>query len=156
MAELRFGISDAAAVAGARMFFGMASSTVAPANVEPNTLINSIGIGHGAADTNLSIYFGGSTAQTPINLGANFPSNTLSVDMYELALYAAPNTQTCNYQVTRLNTGQVASGVLSGVAGVALPASTVLMNWTGYRTNNATALAVGFDICSAAVAMADE
>lgn len=156
MAELRFGISDASAVAGARMFFGMASSTVAPTNVEPNTLINSIGIGHGAADTNLSIYFGGSTAQTPINLGVNFPANTLSVDMYELALYAAPNTQTCNYQVTRLNTGQVASGVLSGVAGVALPASTVLMNWTGYRTNNATALAVGFDICSAAVAMADE
>ena len=142
---LRFGISDAAAVAGARMLMGV-SSLGAPTNVEPATLLNTIGVGHGAADTNLRLYFGGSAAQTPIDLGANFPTNTLSVDMYELALFAPWDEQVVYWQVTRLNTGHVASGVLSGTVGTALPAATTLLAHWGYRTNNATALAVGLDV----------
>lgn len=44
-----------------------------------------------------------------------------------------------------MNTGNVATGTLSGAAAV-LPASTVLLNaMNSYRTNNATALAVGLD-----------
>ncbi len=153
---VRFGTSDAATVSGARMWLGMGPSQTAQTNVEPDTLTNRIGIGHGASDTNMKIFYGGSAAQTPIDLGANFPANTLSVDMYELALFAPPNSAVCHYEVTRLNTGHVATGTLSGTAGTVLPASTTLMNITAYRTNNATALAVGLDICSATVEMADE
>jgi hypothetical protein len=146
---IRFGISDAATVAGARMFVGLRNITTAPANVEPSTLTNCIGIGHGAANSNLFIYYGGSAAQTPIDLGINFPANTLSVDMYELALFASPSSNnSVGYRVERLNTGTVASGTLTGVAGTALPLSTALLVNNDFRTNNATALAVGIDYVS--------
>jgi hypothetical protein len=147
---IRFGIADAAAVDGARMFVGVSSSTAAATNVEPSTLTNSIGVGHGAADTTLRLYFGGSAAQAPIDLGANFPANTRSTDAYELALFASPNLTSVGYMVTRLNTGNVASGLLTGeTAGVQLPAPTTLLTYhKAWRTNNTTALAVGLDIIS--------
>ena len=146
----RFGCSDAASVATARQFVGVSSSIVAPTNVEPATLTNVIGVGHGAADTNLKIFYGGSAAQTPISLGSNFPVNTLSADAYELALFAPSNSNnTVYYEVTRINTGNVATGTLTGTAGTALPASTTLLSYHwSYRTNNTTALKVGLDIMS--------
>lgn len=145
---IRFGVSDAATVAGARMFMGINNGS-APGAGEPSALTNVIGVGNGASDTNLKLFYGGSAAQTPIDLGANFPANTLSVDAYELALYCAPGSETVYYQVTRLNTGDQASGTLSGTSGVALPAPTTLLAHTFcYRYNNATALAVGLDIIS--------
>ncbi len=150
MKVCRFGTSDAATVAGARMFVGISSSTSAPTNVEPSTLTNVIGVGHRAADTNLHLFYGGSSAQTPINLGANFPANTLSVDMYELILFSPPNQNgVVKYRVLRLNTGDVAEGTLPTSNGVNLPATTTLLSYMwAYRTNNATALAVGLDIVS--------
>lgn len=146
---IRFGISDAADIADARMFMGMGVGTLVPTNIEPSTLVNVIGIGCGEADTTLSLYYGGSAAQTPIALGASFPANTRNVDMYELALFAAPNSTTVQYEVTRLNTGHVAKGTLSGAAGTVLPAATTLLGPWGYRTNNATALACAIDVASA-------
>lgn len=145
---VRFGISDAVAVSGARMFMGVRLSAT-PANVEPSTLTNCIGIGHGAADATMRLYYGGSVAQTPIDLGVNFPTDTRSVDMYELALFAPPNESVVKYEVTRLNTGHVASGTLSGDLGVALPAPTTFLAapWA-YRTNNATLLAAAIDVAS--------
>ncbi len=150
MKVTRFATSDNATVSGARMFVGVSATTTAPSNVEPSTLLNCIGVGHGAADTNLKIYYGGSVAQTPIDLGVNFPANTLSADVYELALYASPNSSSLvSYEVTRLNTGDVATGDLTGTSGTQLPAATTLMTYMwAYRTNNATALAVGLDIVS--------
>lgn len=145
---IRFGISDAAAVAGARMFMGMRSSST-PANAEPSTLTNCIGIGHGASDTNFKIFYGGSSAQTPIDLGANFPSDTRSTDAYELALFSAPNSGDVHYEVTRLNTGNVATGTITNSGATVLPTNTTLIAPWGYRTNNATALAVSLDVMSA-------
>ncbi len=144
---IRFGISDATLVAGARMFIGVRESLGA-ANVEPSTLTNCIGIGHGAADTTMKLFFGGTAAQTPIDLGATFPVST-NADVYELALFAPPGATVCSYQITRLTTGQVATGLLNGTPGTQLPAATVLLAapW-GYRTNNATAAAVGIDVAS--------
>ncbi len=147
---MRFGCSDAATVAGARQFCGMGANTGAPTNVEPSTLLNSFGVGHGAADTNLKMFYGGAVAQAPIDLGANFPANTLSADMYELALYSPANqTGIVKYRVTRLNTGHVAAGAFPVSNGVVMPSpATMLTGLWAYRTNNATALAVGLDICS--------
>lgn len=145
---MRFGISDAAAVADARMFMGVRIGAT-PSNVEPSTLTDCIGIGHGASDTTLRLYSGGSVAQTPIDLGADFPADTRSVDMYELALFAPPSSSIVNWEVTRLNTGHVATGQLSGTVGTQIPATTTLLAapW-GYRTNNATALAAAIDVVS--------
>lgn len=147
---IRWGISDAVFVTAARTFMGVSSTTSAIANVEPSTLLNCIGMGAGAADTNFKIFYGGSTAQTPINLGSNFPSNTTNTDVYELALFS-PSGQdgVVYYEVTRINTGDVASGMISGSPGVVLPANTTLLSYTqSYRNNNATALAAAIDIMS--------
>jgi hypothetical protein len=148
---IRFGCSDAVTVSGARQFVGIGSTTTAPTNVEPNTLTNRIGVGNGAADTNLQLFYGGSVAQTPIDLGANFPANTLSTDAYELALRSpADQPAVIYYEVTRINTGDVATGMIVGDgAGTVLPAPGTLLTYSwNYRTNNATALAVSLDIMS--------
>jgi hypothetical protein len=137
----RFGISDT--VASPRTFVGISSNTSAPTNVEPSTLTNVIGVGQGAADTNLKIYYGGSAAQTPIDLGASFPTGTSNTDWYELTLFAPPTlNNTVYYQVKRLNTGNVTSGTLSGTAGTVLPDNTTYLAIRYWRTNNATASAV--------------
>lgn len=146
---IRFGISDASVVAAARMFVGVAASTAAPTNVEPATLVNCIGVGCGAADSNLRLFYGGSTAQTPIDLGSDFPANTTNTDVYELALFAPPDTADVHWQVKRLNTGDVASGTLASSGGVALPGTTTLLTYLqAWRSNNATVAAVGLDIMS--------
>lgn len=143
---IQFGCSDAATVAGARQFVGLWATTTAPTNVEPSTLVNAFGIGNGAADTNLKLFYGGSVAQTPIDLGVNFPANTLSSDWYEMILFSSPNDTSVGYRVERLNTGDVASGTFPGTQSNAIPASTTLLGPSLFRTNNATALAVGIDI----------
>lgn len=142
-ARYRFGVSDAAAVSGARMFVGLSSSTGAPTNVEPSTLTNCVGVAQLSTSANLRIVYGAGTAQTPIDLGADFPANTLSADAYELTLFSPP-TGEVQYQVTRLNTGNTASGTL---AAGSVPLGTTLLCHQLWRSNNATALAVGLDIC---------
>lgn len=145
---VRFGISDAAAVAGARMFMGLRASST-PANVEPSTLTNCIGIGHGAADSNMQLFYGGSAAQAAVDLGPNFPADTRNTDVYELALFSAPNSGDVDYEVTRINTGHVAAGTIVNSGAAVLPTNSTLLAPWGYRTNNATALAVGLDVMSA-------
>ena len=144
----RFGISDATLVASPRMFLGMSSSVATPTNVEPSTLTNVIGVGMGAADTNLKIFYGGSAAQTPIDLGTNFPVTTATNQGYEVIFsnsYTSSNS--VSYQVTNLNTGTVATGTLTAATpGTQLPASTTFLGHQLWRTNNATAAAVGLDL----------
>jgi hypothetical protein len=106
-------------------------------------------VGHGAADTNLKLFYGGSSAQASIDLGADFPSDTRSTDVYELALYSRPTSGDVNYEVRRLNTGDVATGTIANSGAAVLPTNTTLIAPWGYRTNNATALAVGLDVMSA-------
>jgi hypothetical protein len=147
MYVIRFGVSDAQT--GTRMFIGLRNSTATPTNVEPSTITNCIGVGNGVGNTNLFIYYGGSAAQTPINLGANFPCNTNSADLYELTLFSPPNSNnSVGYRVQRLNTGDVASGTLTGVAGTALPASTTLLTLNDFRTNALSAGVVSLDYVS--------
>lgn len=148
---IRFGCSDVATTSGARQFCGINANTNAPTNVEPNTIVNCVGIGHGAADTTMHLFYGGSVAQTPIDLGANFPANTLSVDVYELALFSpASEFATVYYEVTRVNTGDVVTGVIVGDgAGIMLPTPYTLLSYSwNFRTNNAAAQAVSIDIMS--------
>ena len=139
-ARYRFAPSDAAAVAGARMFVGLAASTAAPTNVEPSALVNCVGVGQLSTSNNLHIIYGGAAAGTPIDLGASFPANG-NVAVYELTLFS-PSAGNVYYRVLRLDTGAVAEGSLTNV-----PLGTVLLCHQLWRTNNATALAVGLDIC---------
>jgi len=140
---IRWGCSDAATVSGARTFVGLSAATVG--SIDPSTAVSMIGVGTDAADSTLVVMHNdGSGTATRIALGANFPDHTLSADAYELVLFCAPNTSTVGYQVTRLNTGDVASGTIS----TDLPASTTLLGPQLMRNNGATALAVGIDLVS--------
>ena len=141
-ARYRFGVSDAATVAGARMFIGLDALTAAPTNIDPSTKVNCIGVGQIATSDNLHIIRGNATAKTPIDLGANFPANT-NVDAYELNLFAPP-AGGCYWQVRRLNTTFEATGFLPSTE---IPIATQLLCHQLWRCNNATALAVGLDVC---------
>jgi hypothetical protein len=142
---VRFAISDAALVAVARMFMGVRSA-ITPSNVEPSTLTDCIGIGHGAGHTTMRLYYGGSVAQPPIDLGAGFPVDNTTP--YELALSAPPNAAVARWQVTNLATGAVQSGEITGDATVLPQESTLIGPWC-YRTNNTSSAAAAIDVISA-------
>ena len=141
-ARYRFGVSDAATVAGARMFVGLDALTAAPTNIDPSTKVNCIGVAQIATSNNLNIVYGNATAKTPIDLGANFPANT-NTDAYELNLFSPP-AGGVHWQVRRLNTVFEASGFVSSAEA---PSATTLLCHQLWRCNNATALAVGLDVC---------
>ena len=146
----RFGVSDATLQTAARTFIGMSSSVSAPTNVDPATLTNAIGLGHTASDTNWYLYYGGSTAQARISLGANFPIN--NTDFLDFSLWSPPNANgVVYYHVERVTLTQsyFAYGVLGpGTAGVTLPANSTLLAFRAWRNNNTAAAAVGIDISS--------
>lgn len=141
----RFGVSDASAVATPRMFVGMYGSASAIGNVQPTTLLNTIGVGCDAGEAVLKMIWNdsASTAST-LSLGANFPTNTLSTDLYEFNLYAPSNASYVNYQVINLRTGSVAEGQLT----TNIPAATQLLAPHFWRNNGTTAKAVGLDLVS--------
>ncbi len=139
MMVIRFGVETM--TANGRSFVGAVSNTAAPANVNPASLLNCIGMARIDGQNTWHIVSGGSTAQPPIDLGANFPADSNGVDVYELALFAPPGEAgKVHWLVTRLNTSDVASGTLQGGAAV-LPAATVLLAavnaWISNNTNAA-------------------
>jgi hypothetical protein len=146
----RFVVSDAAAVAGARMFVGFRNIVTTPTNIEPNTQSNCFGLAQLSTDaTQWYIVYGGSAAQTAIALGTGLGAPTLTTTGWDLVFFAPPNSNnTVGYQVTNMGSGVTVSGTLTGVAGTALPLSTALLAPIAWRCNNATALSVGVDIAS--------
>lgn len=146
-----FGPSDAAAVGARRSFVGMSSLTTAPVNTEPSTLTNCIGVAKLAASPNLQLVYGGTTAQTPIDLGVNFPAGGLSTDLYQLLMHAPSTSGDVYVQVLRYTTSAAPvadSGtfLLTGTAGVQLPSNSTLLGPRAWACNNTTALSVGLDI----------
>lgn len=143
----RFAVSDAAAVAGARMAVGLTSSITAATNVDPSTLTNSCVMAQLSTNaTQLYVCFGGTVAQTPIALGAtNFPAGNSGIP-FEFTCYSSPFVVgVINWQARNLSNGVTTTG--STVSGAATsPAATVALSNAMWRTNNATALAVGLDV----------
>jgi hypothetical protein len=141
----RFGVSDAATVATSRLFVGLTSTTTVIGNVQPSTLLNIIGIGADSGDANLQIMHNdGVGSATKIDLGASFPSKTLSTNMYEISIFCAPNGTTVYYEVSDLTSDIKVTGSLS----TDLPAATQLLAYQLWRSNGTTALAAGLDIVS--------
>jgi hypothetical protein len=141
---VRFGISDAVLVPGARLFAGMTSSTLVLGNADPSTFTNIIGVGMDAADTNLQIMHNDAAGNaTKISLGVSFPEST-NLALYELALYCASGSSVVNYEVVNLNSGIETSGQIT----TNLPAVNTLLSWQIWRHNINTGVAVGVDIAS--------
>ena len=142
----RWGVTDVQS--SVRMFIGMTSQISVPTNVEPNTLLNSIGVAQISTSANLHIVYGGSSAQTPIDLGSNFPASS-NTDAYDVSIFCPPNSTTSfGYTVTRIGTAQFVTGTVTGTAGVAIPAATTLLGPRLWRCNNANLAVVGIDIAS--------
>lgn len=138
--------SSAAAVAGGRMFIGFSTSVAAPTNVEPSTLTNAFGIAKLSSSQNLHVVYGGSAAQTPIDLGSDFPADSLTVDAYDIVLFCPPSSSDVHWQVRRLGTAFIAQGVIANSDSTVLPPASTLLAHRIWRTNNATAAAVAIDI----------
>lgn len=138
----RFGISDAAAVANARLFVGMVGTNAVLSNANPSTLKNCIGIGADSGDTNLSIIHNdGSGTAVKIDLGSDFPANTRNSAMYELVLRCNDDL-TVTYKVTNLTTAVTTQGNLA----TDLPMELQLLAPQHWRNNGSTALAVALDV----------
>lgn len=142
----QFGISDATLVGTANMFIGVMASTAAPTDVDPASLTNLIGVGCTNGDTQMQLYAADGTARAKTALGASFPCNTVSTDIYEFALYAVSNGSDVRYQLTRINTGDTVSGTISASAN--LPSSTTLLTFQAWRSNGGVASPVGLDLSS--------
>lgn len=137
----RFGCSDAAAVAQARTFVGLVNTTTVIGNVNPSTLINCIGVGSDSGDTNLSLIFNdaiGTASKIP--LGASFPANGLSAQVYQVVFYSPPGQTYVDFYCLREDTGTRTNTRISSD----LP--TVLLAPQFWRNNGTTALAVGIDV----------
>lgn len=140
------GFGRSALAAATRGFWGLTSATTLPGNVNPATLTNVIGIAKIDGSNNLNIVFGGSAAQTPIDLGANFPATAAFGNFYELALFSDPNNAgAVTYQVTRWTgnssaPANVATGTITNTTpGTTLPASSTVLTATGWVNNNTDA-----------------
>lgn len=145
----KFIISDASLVATARMFCGATADVSTPANTDPSGMLNSIGFGRGNTQNTMRLYYGGSAAQASIDLGASFPVNTTSTDIYEIGLFAFPKlANKIGYFVKRTLTGDTAHGILSAAtSGVQLPSPNTPLNpFRFFRSTNGTATAVGIDL----------
>jgi hypothetical protein len=139
----RFGIAQFQT--NLRAFVGLYGTATAIGNVNASTLLNMVGLAVDSGQTTWRMMTNdGSGTATATDLGANFPANTSASDIYELALWCAPNAGSINYRVERLNAGFVAEGVLSSD----LPVNTALLAPQIWVNNGTTAAAVAIDAAS--------
>lgn len=141
----RFGTSNAAAVSDGRAFVGLSAFSNSLGAINPSTMTTIIGIGYDGGDTTWSMFNNDDTGTaTKTSLGANFPCTTQSTDVYELVMYVPPNSASVKWAVTRLNTGDFASGTFSSD----IPAVNTLMQPHFNLVTGASAVAVGLDMMS--------
>ena len=124
-------------VTDTRVFIGMSPSLTPPTNVQPSTLLNSIGIIKDSADTTYSLYSAGGSIGTKIDLGVNFDAVSIN-DSFEVILFSPINSGKVYYEVRRVNTGytHVTSGEFSSAN---LPTTLVQMGVRAW-INSATTL----------------
>lgn len=141
LCETRFGVGDT--VSAARMCVGVSMSTGIPTNVAPSTLTNHIGVGHDAGETTYSLYYGGTTAQTPISLGTDFPVNTTDLMQFIVASYPGVSG-VLEWVVRRYTMTQMyeASGSLGPLTSAELPQAGAFLARRNWRCNNTDATAV--------------
>ena len=139
--EVMFGTSDAATVAGARSFVGYTNNFSNPSNVEPTSFVNSVGIARLSTSDNWNVIHNDNVgACTAIDLGVDFPSNTLQTDLIYFKLIFNLDG-TISYVVTNKSTNITTSGLIS----TNLPIGTMYEQM--YTCNNATALIARLSFC---------
>lgn len=127
-----------------RMFIGLYSAASDIGNVNPSTLLNMVGIGFDSGQTTLRLLRNdGSGAATAVDFGAGFPTTGSQV-LYELILSPEPNGSDIRYRIERLNSGDLAEGVLT----TDLPVATQFLTPHFWLNNGTTAAAVELAVIS--------
>lgn len=132
-------------ISGSRFVCGLSNmfQLVAPTNVEPDTLINTIGVCKLSTSSNLHFFWNDATGTaTTVDLGVNYPANNVTAYYYDLEIYKEFSTNNITMKITRIDssgnristTQLITSNVNNGVTH-----SPVI-----YGTNNATASSFRF------------
>lgn len=145
-----FGISDTGFNSGARQFYGMTATTASlglSSTVTVEGLLNIVGIGSDAADTNLQVFYNdGAGTATKIDLGANFPANRTSgaaaTDFFVFEMYNPFNSNNVYYKATSLENNVTVEGTIT----TNLPSDTTPITIQACRTSGSSSNACSFDI----------
>jgi hypothetical protein len=130
-------ISDTAFGSGCRQFYGMMGQTsdlTYSDSVTVASMLNVIGVGSDAADTNLQLFHNdGAGTCTKVDLGANFPANRTAgaafTTTYSIELYNGNSSNDIIYRVINNESGDIAEGIISSN----LPLHTQGLNFTASR-----------------------
>lgn len=136
----RFGFTTV--VADQRWFCGLYNLASNPANANPSTFLNMVGLGADSADG--LIYFmhnDGAGAATKVSTG--LASAVAGVDLIDVHLYAPANSSSIWMSVEKMNGG---SAIVEYEATTDIPANTVFMSTHMWVNNGTTATASSISI----------
>jgi len=139
-ASFKFGASTGATNTNVRYSIGVFVANFIVTNVDPTTFINCAAFARIDGSTNWQFIHNDATGTaTSIDLGALFPANTVSTDMY----YATIETVSGNikYTLKRLNTGDTVTGTVS----TNLIAASTLLTMSAGCSNNANSAICALD-----------
>ena len=148
-----FSISDTAYGATCQQFYGMQGSVQDLAYggaslLAVNSIVNCIGVGSDAADTNLQIFHNDATGTcTKVNLGVAFPANrtsgAISTTVYTVLIYNGPSSSDVHVKVINNETGVSVENLIN----TNLPASSLGLNFYASRAMGAGVTNTGqFDL----------
>lgn len=133
------GPATGVATATHRFFAGLANSTAAPTDVQPSSLVNMVGIGWDAADTNCQImYNDGSGVASKIDTGWAVPTTDRAA-MYRIEISCAADAAGITYLATDMVTGLTVSGTLT----TDIPSGTTALAPRAYASVGGTSAVVG-------------
>jgi hypothetical protein len=132
-------------ISGSRFVCGLSNmfQLASPTNVEPDTLINTIGVCKLSTSNNLHFFWNDATGlATMVDLGVNYPANNVTAYYYDLEIYKESGTANITLKLTRIDasgnrisTSQVVSTNYN---------SGIIHSPVIYGTNNATASSFRF------------
>jgi hypothetical protein len=136
-----FNMAENANDTAIRFFMGIRSSVGTYSNVEPNTLINLIGVCRLSTSNNLHLIHNDATGTaTTIDLGSDFPANTVSTDKYIFVLETFSTG--VYFRLERVGTAFVYETIITSD----LPAADLGLVFGGYMVDTAGAnTTTGFD-----------
>jgi hypothetical protein len=124
-----------------RFFMGLRNSAAAPTDVNPSTLLNIIGVGYDAADTNYQIFYnGGSGTATKVDTGlvrnASDRSQMLAFEIYRV-------NNKVNFVVRELSSTSVFVYTIEDVTLEAKVPTGMVLAWAMYASVGGTSSVVG-------------
>lgn len=126
---------------GYRQFIGLSTST-SPGNVDPSSLVNMLGFGSDAGDSNYHFMHNDAAGTaTKVDLGANFPAATNDA-VYEGRIFVEPGGSTVYYSLERFDSAQFTESS----ATTNLPVSTTMLGYIWWVNNGAVAANANIEV----------